>query len=148
MWMLFHRERKRDRETEEKKYREGERNLLWRLLLTCVSFHLERETEREKKIQRGREKAVVKAIGFVGVVPSREREREREREKETETERGTERTSEREREISIGKNKEYKKEIIFYLDVLKNNPQKDKQSKNEVRRKKLVYTRICTMHVQ
>ena len=34
-----------------------------------------------------------------------DREREREREKE--------------REISIGKNKEYKKEIIFYMDVLK-----------------------------
>ena len=42
----------------------------------------------------------------------------------------------REREISIGKNKEYKKEKIFYMDVLKNKPQKDKQSKNEVKRKR------------
>ena len=33
---------------------------------------------------------------------------------------------ERERNLSVGKNKEYKKEKIFYMDVLKNNPQKDK----------------------
>ena len=65
----------------------------------------------------------------------REREREREeRERERERERDTER--ERDREISIGKNKEYEKEKIFYMEVLKNNPQKDKQSKNEVKRKR------------
>ena len=34
--------------------------------------------------------------------------------------------------ISIGKNKEYKKEKIFYMDVLKTR----KQSKNEVKRKR------------
>ena len=53
---------------------------------------------------------------------SREGEKERERK--------------REREISFYKNKEYKRKKIFYMDVLKNNPQKDKQSKNEVKRKR------------
>ena len=47
-----------------------------------------------------------------------ERERERERTISRETEVG-ETYREKEREISIGKNKEYKKEIIFYMDVLK-----------------------------
>ena len=36
---------------------------------------------------------------------------------------------EREREISIGKNKEYKKEKNLLYGCFKNNPQKDKQSK-------------------
>ena len=37
---------------------------------------------REREIQRGREKAVVKVIGYVGVVPSGEREREIQRGRE------------------------------------------------------------------
>ena len=48
--------------------------------------------------------------------------REREIEKETdvrEKEREREREREKGRDISIGKNKEYKKEKIFYVDVLK-----------------------------
>ena len=52
------------------------------------------------------------------------REREREIEKETDV-----------REISIGKNKEYKRKKSF-IWMFKNNPQKDKQSKNVVKRKR------------
>ena len=55
------------------------------------------------------------------------------------------------REISKSKNKEYKKEIIFYMDVLKTIHIKDKQSKNEVQRKRKVYTKnmynvSCTLY--
>ena len=35
------------------------------------------------------------------------------------------------REISIGKNKEYKKEIIFYMDVLKTIHIKEKERERE-----------------
>ena len=40
------------------------------------------------------------------------------------------------REISIRKNKEYKKEKIFYMDVLKTIHTKDNHSKNEVKTKR------------
>ena len=40
------------------------------------------------------------------------------------------------REISIGKNKEYQKEKNLLYGCFKNNPEKDTQSKNEVKRKR------------
>ena len=49
-----------------------------------------------------------------GIKGRRETERERERERERKKERNRDTG-----EISIGKNKEYKKEKIFYMDVLK-----------------------------
>ena len=69
MWALFHRERERERESCCEGY--------W--LCGCYSILREKDRgrERERQRDRERERAVVKTIGYVDVVPSRERERSR-----------------------------------------------------------------------
>ena len=47
--------------------------MLRRLLIMWVLFYL----ERNREVQRGREKIVVKTIGYVNVVPSRQKEIDR-----------------------------------------------------------------------